>query len=239
MNTGKKSLLIETVFLWVLVIGLSLTVNVLTGQGNRAALVCGALLNASVFLVLTQSGPIVQWLRQVPTPHKIILFSLIFCTLTGHFLGLSHATFPFMKWYMYTTVRETSKFYYTEYWGILEDGRRVRLNPDQLFPPLKNGAINRLLETPLDRLVPELLMEPHKTLRSLRGRVSELSLEQQKTRLEATMRAVGLRYNELHPTARLRAVETDICVMDAEESLKTPPACHMAWHVDMKTGDTR
>jgi len=222
--------------LWALAIGVALFVNLATGEGRVPQLLVRALANGLVLLIFVRLKTTRRIWAAAPGPHRAILAVLFVLVAAGHFVNRSHATFPFVKWAMYSHAPAPDEIYYFRFEGIGADGGRVELYPAKLFPPLLNSRFYHKFEDLLQPVLPDRMkMKKRAVLAGLRGASVPRSAEEEAARITALLATVGEEYNRGRSGGRIEAVEAIACLADARKPWGTPAERTLVWRAELGT----
>ncbi len=218
---------------WLLAIGTALFVNLFTREGDLPQFFIRVLLNGLVVGIFVCLRPVRDLLAAVPSLHRRILAVFLTLLAMGHFVNRPSATFPFVKWSMYSHPPASHVVTYFRFEGIGVDRGRVLLSPSKLFPPLLNSRFYHKLEDLLQPVLPDEMRLNVKHVAGLRGPVQAPSSNEHAHRLTRTLQAIGSAYNHAHSKKKILAVEAVACRIDDREPWDAIAQRQVVWRVEM------
>jgi hypothetical protein len=78
----------------------------------------------------------IRWVTSMPVPHRIVFGVLIGCMILGHYTLNGRTFFPYVVWEIFPFVREDDPVTCREFIATTENGNKVRLLVEQLFPSI-------------------------------------------------------------------------------------------------------
>jgi hypothetical protein len=156
--------------------------------------------------------PMKQWVATMPIPHRIVFSSLICGMIIGHFTLNGRTYFPFVNWEIFPFVHENDPVTCREFVATTEDGRKVRLLVEQLFPSI-------VQIDPVDALDNPQWYPPGTT--------------------EKLARALAKAYNEHHPDNpvwRVDLMELAVQLHPPAGETRTQPSCELLKRYDISSG---
>ena len=144
VNKNQARFLLVAALIWLLAMGVSITVNRVLGSNRWNAwpesppmAIYSLALFLPVVLFLTWR-PMFELISSWPRAHRILLHVFLSLIFIGHLANASRYTFPFMDWQMFTRSFDPDTIIHYEFVGLTQDGTEVKLNPVHEFPPLDN-----------------------------------------------------------------------------------------------------
>jgi hypothetical protein len=80
--------------------------------------------------------PMIRWVASMPVPHRVVFGVLIACMICGHYTLNGRTYFPYVSWEIFPFVRQDDPVTCREFIATTNDGRKVRLLVEQLFPSI-------------------------------------------------------------------------------------------------------
>ncbi len=80
--------------------------------------------------------PMVRWVTSMPVFHRTMLALLVGSMILGHYTLNSRAYYPYVSWFIFSTVREDDPVTCREFIATTASGQKVRLLVEQLFPSI-------------------------------------------------------------------------------------------------------
>lgn len=80
--------------------------------------------------------PMIRWVTSMPVVHRVVFGVLIGGMICGHYTLNSRTYFPFVSWEIFPFVREGDPVTCREFIATTNEGRKVRLLVEQLFPSI-------------------------------------------------------------------------------------------------------
>ena len=93
--------------------------------------------------------PMVRWMTSMPVPHRAVFALMIAGIIVGHYTLHARTFYPFVAWEIFPAVTEENPVTCREFIATTDNGNKVRLLVEQLFPSIVQ--IN-----PLDSFSPEM-----------------------------------------------------------------------------------
>jgi len=156
--------------------------------------------------------PMTRWVASMPVPHRIVFAVLIGGMICGHFTLNGRAYFPFVSWEIFPFVHEDDPVTCREFIGTPNEGPKVRLLVEQLFPSI-------VQIDPLDAFDNPSYYPPGTT--------------------EKLARALAKAYNERHPDNpiwRVELMELAVKLHPPPSESRAQPSCELLRRYDISSG---
>lgn len=173
----------------------------------------------ALIVLLVSLRPVHRFLAALPRPHAFLLAGFFALLLAGQLADRSKDTFPFVSWKMFSMPAPASlgPIAYYEYYGRTDAAERVPLNPERLFPSLKNYRMAVGLMTLAGGALDPARPDPEAA-----------------RRLSEALRALGARHNRENPGTPVRGVEMYRCQLDPRPGpARRETYRWRVWHVEV------
>jgi len=87
-----------------------------------------------ILLAFRYWPPMIRMVKSMSVPHRIVFGVLIGSMIMGHYTLNGRTYFPFVTWEIFPFVHENNPVTCREFIATTEDGAKVRLLVEQLFP---------------------------------------------------------------------------------------------------------
>ena len=156
--------------------------------------------------------PMIRWVTSMPVVHRVVFGVLIGGMICGHYTLNGRTYFPFVSWEIFPFVREGDPVTCREFIATTNEGRKVRLLVEQLFPSIVQIDPMEVFDDP--RYYPP-------------GTTEHLA------------RALAKAYNDHHPDDPVWRVDLMVLAVQlhppASES-RTQPSCELLQRYDISSG---
>lgn len=89
-----------------------------------------------ILLAFRYWPPMIRWVTSMPVPHRVVFGVLIASMILGHYTLNGRTYFPYVVWEIFPFVREDDPVTCREFIATTENGSKVRLLVEQLFPSI-------------------------------------------------------------------------------------------------------
>ena len=156
--------------------------------------------------------PMVRWVGSMPIPHRAMLAFILGGMVLGHYTLNGRVYFPYVSWFIFPSVREVDPVTCREFIATTDDGTKVRLIAEQLFPSIVQIDPVFALDDP--RWYPP-------------GTTEKLA------------RTLAKTYNEHHPDNpvwRVDLMELAVQLHPPPGEMRTQPSCELLKRYDISSG---
>ncbi len=156
--------------------------------------------------------PMIRLVTSMPVAHRIVFGALIGSMILGHYTLNGRTYFPFVTWEIFPFVHEDDPVTCREFIGTPNEGPKVRLLVEQLFPSI-------VQIDPIDALDDPSYYPPGTT--------------------EKLARALAKAYNERHPANpiwRVELMELAVKLHPPAGESRTLPSCELLKQYDVSSG---
>ena len=80
--------------------------------------------------------PMTRWVQSMPVPHRVVFGVLLGAMILGHYTLNGRTYFPYVTWEIFPFVHEDDPVTAREFVGTRNEGPKVRLLVEQLFPSI-------------------------------------------------------------------------------------------------------
>lgn len=205
--------------LWVTALIPALTVRYVQWENVKAAFLEGSLILVAVLIYLGIRS-VRMFVRQLPFAWLIFLAIFFPASIFSQVAEINEVVFPLTSWYMYAVTNKTQTLDFQEYQGLTASGQRVDLNPLRYFPLLQRSMLTFEMIYLGKAFKPkeEMPVSPSETAKSFKKRIAQkirvfladhppVEQEERKRRLKQFFEVILHRYNQIHTSDPLRAVE--------------------------------
>jgi len=156
--------------------------------------------------------PMIRLVKSMPVPHRVVFGILIGGMIMGHYTLNGRTYFPFVVWEIFPFVHENDPVTCREFIATTDDGTKVRLIAEQLFPSIVQIDPVFALDDP--RWYPP-------------GTTEKLA------------RTLAKTYNEHHPDNpvwRVDLMELAVQLHPPPGEMRTQPSCELLKRYDISSG---
>jgi hypothetical protein len=125
--------------LWIFCLFFALAGAHLASSGRWSVALEGVA-TVGILMILVSLRPFQAFYRRMPAKHRLAFAFLIGLMLCGHFAERGRQTFPFVPWRMFASKPSGETIEHIRIDGITDDGTRITINPERLFPSLGLGT---------------------------------------------------------------------------------------------------
>jgi hypothetical protein len=146
--------------------------------------------------MLASYQPIRSVLTAIPTPQRILLYSMAVVLVVTQLRNRPHESFPLIPWNMYN-MRFSGNPQYLEYVGICADGKEVIIPVGTVFHSQERAVLWRL----------------HMLWKQMDASASDAELQQLTDQFQMVLKSVVTRFNQQHPATdvvRVRVMECSL-----------------------------
>ena len=165
-----------------------------------------------ILLAFRYWPPMIRWVASMPVPHRVVFGVLIGGMVLGHYTLNGRTYFPYVTWEIFPFVHEIDPVTCREFIGTPNEGPKVRLLVEQLFPSIVQIDQVDALDDP--RYYPP-------------GTTEKLA------------RALAKAYNEHHPDNpvwRVDLMELAVQLHPPAGESRAQPSCELLQRYDISSG---